>query len=335
MKMAREALTGYTQAETLGNIVSEAFRRNDASATELFDSLPEGQAKENAFRTLMHELAQNDPMKALELLETQGSEPSTRYSKNWLLGEIVKKDFEGGLAMLHSEQWLPKIFGNEDTWSFSGEGGLISQLMKTDAALVRAHIEQMPEQYKAQALSAYILRLASDNAAVAAQELTNLPDSQQTRDVTQNVLRQWSEFQPRQAMQWVCEQYPDSEDKTAAMHYKDVLRQWVKVEPEAASQWLAEQPAGLARDSMVVGLIDSEKYGEPEVSMQWAQSITDKNRREGSIAGIFSVWRTFDPQAATQALETSGLGPERIKELIQQPLLRHETHNNYRTYYFH
>ena len=54
---------------------------------------------------------------------------------------------------------------------------------------------------------------------------------------------------------------------------------------------------------------------DPAAAMDWARSVQNEEQRSQSVGLVYQMWSGRDAKAADAALATSGLPPDKLKEI--------------------
>jgi hypothetical protein len=152
--------------------------------------------------------------------------------------------------------------------------------------------ESLPESERQRAVGMSAAQLANRDPAEGARLISGLraPAEREAaireygKTLAANDLEGWKSWR---------ETLPESERAVANRAAFDL---WAFHEPQAAVDWLGRQTPGLAKDELVMTLVDVYATRDPGVAAKWIQSIDDPARRRS---------------AAVSAL--SGAGPENLE----------------------
>ena len=94
------------------------------------------------------------------------------------------------------------------------------------------------------------------------------------------------------------------------------VENWAKQDLTGASQWLAAEPAGLARDSAIYGLLSVTMRVEPESALPWAAAITHESERVEKLAWVLSRTNQRELNEVTAALRGFADTPDEIARIM-------------------
>jgi hypothetical protein len=88
----------------------------------------------------------------------------------------------------------------------------------------------------------------------------------------------------------------------------ELTNDWVKKDPAAAANWINQQPQGEARDQSTSYLIEVIRDDQPAIAFQWAQSISNEEKRNKESAEIYETWKRINPEEAQKAMDALPAG---------------------------
>lgn len=114
------------------------------------------------------------------------------------------------------------------------------------------------------------------------------------------------------------------EDNSNQMEMKQSLIRAASIKDPARAMVLAnEVTQPNVRDSLVANIISSQIDREPELALQWLQTIEGEKERQKAIASVARKWSAKDEVAATQWIQNMPQGVERDGAIFAT--LRHQT----------
>ncbi len=235
-----------------------------------------------------------------------------------------------------------------DTFSSPRLNVLMRRIAQTDSLLAFSYAAAIPDE----ALRIDAIKSVSDvlvnneRRAEAIVLVENLPKGLPRSLVIARLAQGWSRYEPEKAAAWV----KNLEDESALLQAAPpVARMWSAVDPSRAADWALDLPTGNTRRESIRSVIERwledagpneaaqwlneipahtdfdssfQKVGfammeiDASAAMTWAESITDNNLRNVTTRLIAARWSQFDPEAADDYMESSGLPPVEMK-LIQ------------------
>ena len=210
-----------------------------------------------------------------------------------------------------------------------------------DSALARAGT--LDDQSRNMALNGIAMSASDDASRRRLIERTASLPPEQRAQIRQSVAGQWAMSNPDDAVAWIRslpadEQKPvrasagqmmlmmkpalgaefmleGSDEKDRPHLYDQVASTWAQQDARAAGEWLTKQPQGPELDGAGRSFARVVAQRDPAAAMDWARSVQDENQRADSVGQIYQMWRGKDVKAAEAALATSGLPPEKLKEI--------------------
>ena len=112
----------------------------------------------------------------------------------------------------------------------------------------------------------------------------------------------WTSLDPVSAAAWAVAM-PTGKDREAALG--SVASTWTRTAPSESLQWVLSMPRVADRNIALASYGRALAGADPATAAYWSSQITDKGLREGTLAGVVSVWKTIDPGAAAQFIQSS------------------------------
>lgn len=129
----------------------------------------------------------------------------------------------------------------------------------------------------------------------------------------QVVADSWSQQDPAAAAAWAGT-LQDQREQMFTMG--QVIRNWAGNDINAAAAYVNSQPAGQARDAMVVSMAREVAQQDPASALKWAASVSDQRMQERAAIGIVFQAAGQDQAAAQQLIQSSGL-QDSVKQQLQ------------------
>ena len=129
----------------------------------------------------------------------------------------------------------------------------------------------------------------------------------------QKVGEAWSHRDPAASVQWL-ESLPES--KGANSGIENALSNWARRDPKSASDHLVGMPNSMQKDRAIKGFASRVAYEDPQSALVWANTIQDEKIRDGALRDAGRAYYKRDKTGALQWLETSGLPPKTINEIL-------------------
>ena len=151
-----------------------------------------------------------------------------------------------------------------------------------------------------QAYRAWALHEPADALAAAGK----LPETDARTEALHGAMVGWSDSTP-QAMAEYAMQLPAGEERDFAL--SQALPKWVAQDPGAASHWLERYGNDPSFDSgiLAIATLPALVQRRPDVSVEWASSITDPHARDAALQSIAERWARADAAAFARYLDAN------------------------------
>ncbi len=124
----------------------------------------------------------------------------------------------------------------------------------------------------------------------------------------------WARVRPQEAVAWV-ETLPEKERSREL--YDAVFRRWIQYDRNGAAQWLADQPPSPTLDRPIERYTWQVMDLDPQNTMSWAETVTDKNRRFRLMTEVADRWGRRDPQGLANYVAGQNLPQEQRDRLLR------------------
>jgi hypothetical protein len=312
IEMAKEMNElGHRSDWVMRNIYQRWANQDPAAARESALRLEDGPAKVQALSGALRNWIQEDPMAALDWLDSQPMDSMIYNSKKQVFSNILNRDFDTAKAFIASKtdpverrEVLERVSLSNLGWQkdydeileiydwvggvATGQtydnkvGDVIRALARIDPERAETFVLNLPAgNARMNALSNYAQQLAERDPVAAINFALNMDYN----DEKERVLR---------SMGWQLSRYGAENIRTVVASSED---------PEVQRQ--------LA--SRIVG--DWSKYDQPG-ALAWAESLSDETASNRAVQNVYKNWMQADPTEALIYLQTS------VEERKQQNLLR-------------
>ncbi|WP_367873408.1 hypothetical protein [Luteolibacter sp. Populi] len=184
----------------------------------------------------------------------------------------------------------------------------------TDFAAAEAWIGTLPADARDRAMASALESYANTDPAAASLKVANMAAGEQRDEAVGNIAEAWARKDPSKAALWVAQQ--QSEDIDDAI--RPVIATWTGSDSAGALAFIQSQPQGELRDEATSTYIWSNRNGDPQTSLQLAESISDEGNRNRSIGMSVMRWMEQDRAAATAYVQSStSLNEETKQRLIE------------------
>jgi hypothetical protein len=265
--------TASTDGNWLAGVYQSWICISPEQARLWFESLPEGDAKKNAF-TLTH-----SPGNSIEMpvFSTRVLPPDHSWISKPIpertdtdLSHWARQDTEGARSFVEQNENNPasKQLAAQVARAISGKNGPSEAL---DWALGLSEENGIREQARWIVLHEW----SEKDPEAAAGKLASLhPNQIGTLPIM--LVDSWAKQDPAAAADWVAGWKGDYQ----ANMVEGVIDRWTKQDPQAAYQWLGTLPAGIGRDFGIRAMIRGERGSAPDTLQPWIDLISDSQLRE-------------------------------------------------------
>lgn len=256
-----------------------------------------GDRKRGLATNVVREWSQKDPMKALEFV--QGSSFSDSDKGRLLLTSIEtasKTDIQTAIQMAN-------LIENEKTRSRSAsmiaesyfdsdpKGAMVWAESLNDPQMKRTALEEITEN-----LAKSDPENAADFALVQFGE--NVPFK-----AARSIAEQLSKQDPDSALAFA---ENIANDKTRQYTVAEIIDEWAKNDPVEAGAYLNDMALSPEWDVPIAAFARRAFDQDPATAMDWAQSISGKEMRAGTMAYLYRNWMKSDRPSADEWLKSQG-----------------------------
>jgi hypothetical protein len=269
-------------------------------------SLPGSELKTIAFERLASCLVEQDPERALVLLN--GLEPAAIDRCQLLV-------FEKWAAVDPARAARRWYQGGNPISDDVGEVIFPAWMEKQPAAAME-WAKALPEgSTREKALKTCLLSLSSSRGEEALQLSQTLPAGTWRNDVVVQIVKTWA-ANDLNAASIACSQMPDGVARDRAM--QAVVEEWISQDPKAASDHVRNLPPGRNRQKAIERLSQEWAHRDLQGGMDWAQSLPSGPERIEALANVVKQWAQVDPRAAVEfTTQNAGL-PRGVLNMIAE-----------------
>lgn len=191
-------------------------------------------------------------------------------------------------------------------------GDIAEKLAQKDFASAESFINGLPADVRDRAMSDALQVLARTDPQGAAAKLTNMAAGEDRDRAVSRIAEGWARQDPAAAAAWVSQQ--TTENMNDAM--RPVIASWAGRDSAAALTWIQSQPQGEVRDGAIGTYIWTNRSGDPQSTIQLAESISDEGDRNRSIFMATRRWMEQDREAATSYIQQSSTLNDETKQRL-------------------
>ena len=162
------------------------------------------------------------------------------------------------------------------------------------------------------AMDSIVPRFAYSDPESASKWASSL-QSDMASTAIQKVSEAWSHRDPAASVQWL-ESLPESSGVNSGI--ENALSHWARRDPKSASDHLINMPDSTQKDRAIKGFASRVAYEDPQSALVWANTIQDEKIRDGALKNAGRAYYKRDKTGALQWLESSGLSPKIISEIL-------------------
>jgi hypothetical protein len=222
-----------------------------------------------------------------------------------------------------------------------------------EGALKRKGELESPEERRMALMGIFQSSYDDESRGRLFKEIDGMTDADERKQSRQMLLGQWAMLEPDKAISYI-DSLPASERKEAAEGagsvlmmsdpkraaeimlknadpdkpgptYERIVSQWANQDVNAAGTWLSQQSQGPELDAARASFARAAASRDPESAMEWAKTVTVGDKRASAVESVYKNWQKKDAAAAGQALQNSGLPPEKIEEIIKKAQPKEKT----------
>ena len=310
-------------------------------------ALPISQPQRLEFiQAFLQQLAQTDPMQALELANQIGSLRETEQATVGILKIWAKQDPSSALA------WANDALINVPRNSQALQLRAIFQgyaETNPDAALEAAMAmpaeKQVDARMREQLMATVIVAQVRSGDLINAQfALDRLPAGVSKNNLTGELVNEWASFDPQSAAAYVeslgelatsqiktslIEEWAENDPAAAAAWLSrledgdpamtraaaEIIREWTRYDLTASAEWLNTLPNSPELDRAVASYTFRAAQEDPESAMSWAESIKNDWMRNRLMHNVAASWLRDAPENFEQYLEAAALNDEQKESL--------------------
>ncbi len=238
-----------------------------------FDSLPEGDAKRNAF-TLTHSAGSTIEMPVFStrdvLSDTSWSSKPVSERTPTDLMHWASQDTEGASTFVEQN-------GNNPASKQLAAQVARAIFGKSEPSAAMDWALGLPEEngIREQARWIVLHEWSEKDPETAAGKLTSLHPNQ-IGTLPMMLVDSWAKQDPAAAADWVAGWKGENQPHMI----EGVFDRWQEQDPQAAYQWLGTLPAGIGRDYGIRAMIRRERDSAPDTLQPWIDLISDPQLRE-------------------------------------------------------
>jgi hypothetical protein len=312
--------------------------QNPAGARLLWQQLPQGILRDDAVRTFVDALAQQDLSAALACLDSINSAYVRKDARDSVLLQCARTDPAAALAWAQSQ---PRLQDRDEMARVIVAGvahqdpGQAAELLKSlgTTALVRARdevselvgqwagsdlsaasawVKQLPEgKLRDLALAGLVPAWVAQEPSRAAAFARDLPEGPVQAKLLSEVACVWSRHDSKAVLGWL-DTLPEGSARNAAL--SGLADGLASLKPEQAAGFVASLPVGDLQTKVALKVVNLWSMTDPPSAAAWVAAFPPGQTRDRAIAQIMNEWRKTDRQAAEAWRQRITPPPESKKE---------------------
>ncbi len=321
-------------------VAREVLKKDPRKASEWVNSSQAGIHRFLLLRDLASDGIQKDPRHVAKVAEWAAYTSDVRYMHFApVAGRFAEVDPEGALAWFQNlepggqvdfaaagaaigsrwaeegiDQALAKIEEFPTSPKLNGFTTGVAEVLGRDAPEKGWQwVATLPEDLAPAALEGLVRGQVQSDPEAAAAQVDQIESRALQVKAIEALTEAWAQDDPESAAIWLLGQDGAEDTKRAT---ETLLTEWSYVDPLAASAWLRELPAGAARDGAVVAMTKRVKAADPQLSLEWAVSISDAKTREALVPRLAYHWYRLNPTEALDGAMGMGLTEIELQKMM-------------------
>lgn len=299
---------------SIESLLAQLAETHPLRALELADQIGSLRATEDARERILQVWASNDPLAALRWGEESLSElpVSSRHAQMQALMR--------GYALSDPAAAFEYVSALDDATRIDSriKASLMEEVIEIqirEGGLVEARgaIQALPEgRLKQEMMREMVDEWAAFDPVGAAEYVTSL-GAGASPDLKSTIASEWAESDPAAAAKWLDSFPPD--DPALPRATAEVIREWTRYDLDAPAEWLNTLPASEELDRAVASYTFRAAQEDPAGAMSWAESIVDEQLRSRMMESVAVSWKETDPAGFTTYLDSAALSNEQRQSL--------------------
>jgi hypothetical protein len=278
--------------------VREIDRRQILEALKRTEHALDGPDTREMRRRLIAQFVALDPQMALSYVDTLAGDEYVRQKVN-AMGAWAARDSAAAAAFFGENALLGGFTQAEDRQTAAA---IVKEWVVQDPRAAFAWVSGLPEEARAEAVFAMVIRLAKHDPRIALQMVDSLEANYERAEAMRPLAEHWAQKAPVVAAAWVSALRNEPERNYAA---SGLLTGWMNADARAAIEWVSRLPMGSTRDAAVAAMVQTPAAQKnPETAVTWAASIQDAQLRGQVFPQVLQHWQALDAAAAERWLSS-------------------------------
>lgn len=296
---------GQLYNQKFNEIISSLADSDSNAAIEYIRQMPPGAAKTDSIGSIAQKLAEQNPAKALEFVNSLEYENERERALNNLSWGFAQNGIQTTSALVSASE--------DPAIQRTLARGIAQEWSTYNPSAALEWVESLKDnEAKTNGLEAILGNLAQEDPAQAMDYIENSIEDAETENAYRSLFSDWSRLDPEAAVEWL-DKIPEEQ---APELYLEVTQNYLYEDPLAASKWIGTLEESPERDQSVKALIDNITDEDPEAGYIWALTLGDDEQRSESLEATVKRWVDKDPKEAKKAIQGSDISEEQKISLL-------------------
>lgn len=303
-----------SRSSTIRNLLKQLANTDPLAALELTDSISSLRDAERARTDILKVWANREPMAALAWADTHLADVPSNLRSSQMRAIMQGFAESNPKAAFSYANGLSEATPADMRYKNRLLGAVIeTQIQSGGLADVQTTIALLPDGPTKEHLQRELVdEWAAFDPDAAAAYVQSLGDAANTQLKT-TLISEWAENDPAAAAAWLSTL--STEDPAYGRATTEITREWTRYDLTASSEWLNSLPASPELDRAVATYTYRAAQEDPPTAMSWAESISNDRMRSKMMEQVAANWKTEDPQSFTNYLDKSDLSEKEREQL--------------------
>jgi hypothetical protein len=303
-----------SRSSTIRNLLKQLANTDPLAALELTDSISSLRDAERARTDILKVWANREPMAALAWADTHLADVPSNLRSSQMRAIMQGFAESNPKAAFSYANGLSEATPADMRYKNRLLGAVIeTQIQSGGLADVQTTIALLPDGPTKEHLQRELVdEWAAFDPYAAAAYVQSLGDAANTQLKT-TLISEWAENDPAAAAAWLSTL--STEDPAYGRATTEITREWTRYDLTASSEWLNSLPASPELDRAVATYTYRAAQEDPPTAMSWAESISNDRMRSKMMEQVAANWKTEDPQSFTNYLDKSDLSEKEREQL--------------------
>lgn len=303
-----------SRSSTIRNLLKQLANTDPLAALELTNSISSLRDAERARTDILKVWANREPMAALAWADTHLADVPSNLRSSQMRAIMQGFAESNPKAAFSYANGLSEATPADMRYKNRLLGAVIeTQIQSGGLADVQTTIALLPDGPTKEHLQRELVdEWAAFDPDAAAAYVQSLGDAANTQLKT-TLISEWAENDPAAAAAWLSTL--STEDPAYGRATTEITREWTRYDLTASSEWLNSLPASPELDRAVATYTYRAAQEDPPTAMSWAESISNDRMRSKMMEQVAANWKTEDPQSFTNYLDKSDLSEKEREQL--------------------